>query len=1004
MHVYSTRRTQFLFLIALLLVFVSADIAMAREPGVSVAVSQSSVVVSASYAQPEVVSVGDGLVEPRIAEMPVYADAAGLPRLPQQQLTIVVPPGMEVADIKVSGRRTLVPGSHRLAWGHPPQPISSGAEVLADPDPAVYEASSAYPQAPAEMVKEGFFRGYRLATMRVRPVQWVGRTGELYAWRDVRVELALSPAATSADASVRGLAEDLVALSRIAENPETGFDYPAPMRDRADEPYLIICPEALRSAFSRLLDHRNASGMPGRIMTVEDIVASYPGADDAEKMREAIRDAYNERGTTYVLLGGDDQDGSGNRLVPYRGCLLNAGGYRYEDAPSDYYFGALDGTWNADGDNVWCEPDEIDYYSEVHIGRATVDTVTEADRFIDKVLAYEAGLAEDRRRDLVFMGESLDSSTWGGDSMDVTIGLIPEDEYDITRLYEKLGTFSRSAVIDNLNRGPHLTNHLGHANTGYVMGIYSSDVDGLTNESPFFSYSQGCDSGAWDQKFSGSSEAISEHFLTAEHAAFGVVMNVRYGWYSSASVWGPSQFLAHEFFDALFTEGFGRLGEANDDSRHDNASAAQSDAYRRWCFLETNLHGDPATPVQVGNRLEVVGQRAIEDDPVHGNVNGETDPGETIHIAVTLENLRDQDLSNVHGFIQPLTEGVTVRNHFAEWGSIAGGEQKESLAPHFSATVGVGCGEYATFSLEMRYGDGDVEHGTFTLLVGERTHEVLFEDDFESNQSWSVSGDCTDGDWVRDEPVGTMDGNAPSNPGEDATPDPGSRCYVTGNDGVSADDDDVDDGYAVLTSPTLDATGYLDLELGYARWYHVAPKTVPPSNSLKIEVSDDGGSSWQVLEDLPNDVTPWASKRFALESLLTLGPGIAMRVTAGERAGAARDVVVEAGLDDVIFEGTKAYCEAYESGASTPPAPVGNTLSVHRVGDHVRLEWQSCGAGGGHDAAEFYTVSRALSPGASADDVAEVCDPHFVDRDAAISLDYHEYVVTASNEAGCETP
>ena len=35
-------------------------------------------------------------------------------------------------------------------------------------------------------------------------------------------------------------------------------------------------------------------------------------------------------------------------------------------------------------------------------------------------------------------------------------------------------------------------NHLGHANTSYVMKLVNSDVDTLTNDNYFFIYSQGC--------------------------------------------------------------------------------------------------------------------------------------------------------------------------------------------------------------------------------------------------------------------------------------------------------------------------------------------------------------------------------------------------------------------------------------------------------------------------------------------------------------------------------
>jgi hypothetical protein len=129
------------------------------------------------------------------------------------------------------------------------------------------------------------------------------------------------------------------------------------------------------------------------------------------------------------------------------------------------------------------------------------------------------------------------------------------------------------------------------------MGIYRSDVDSLTNTDYFFAYSQGCMAGGFDQGHSGNSEAISEHFVYTEHGAFAVIMNARYGWYSPGTTHGPSQYFDYEFFDAIYTENIKNLGAANDDSKTDNAGAAMSNAYLRWCYLELNLHGDPHTEI-----------------------------------------------------------------------------------------------------------------------------------------------------------------------------------------------------------------------------------------------------------------------------------------------------------------------------------------------------------------------------------------------------------------------
>ncbi len=974
--------------------------ALAAEPRVTPL--DGALLVEGEFSAPRM-TPGERGVTPRIEGVPLAIGIPGAPSLPVETWTIVLPPGTRVAKVEALGKPTAWPGTFRLAWQSPPVPLGT-PPLEGEPDAAIYGSDALYPAQPVTLTGEGLYRGYRVATLRVSPVQVRAKSGELVVWPQLAARVTLTEEkAESGGLSPRGMLADRLGLARLALNPEGADAYGATKASRdPEEPYLIICPEVFRAEYQRLLDHRIARGMPGRIMTVEEIDAGFSGVDLPEKMRNAIIEAYQQRGTTYVLLGGDDVDDSGTSLVPYRGCLFDAGGHRYTDAPSDWYFGALDGSFNQDGDGIYCEPPEIDYYAEVHVGRATVDTLTEVERFIDKTLAYEAGIAEERRTDLVFIGESLDSSTWGGDSMDVTAGLIDENEYTISRLYQRDGTFSRSAVVDNLNRGPHLTNHLGHANPGFTMGIYRSDVDGLTNTSPFFSYSQGCDAGAFDQGFSGNSEAISEHFLTAEHGGFGVVMNSRYGWYNSGSTNGPSQYFAHEFFDALFTEQLGTTGEANDDSRHDNVGHAQSSEYLRWCFLETNLHGDPAVAVQVGGVLDIAATRVAEESPVHGNCDGETDPGETVRIAVTLENVRSQDATGIEAFLSSATPGVTVRDAWGQWPDLPGGESAENAAPHFAATLDVPCGTFASFTLEIHHSDGEIELEGFSLLVGERTHNVLFADDFEDDLGWEASGNCTTGDWERGEPVGTLETGRQANPEYDASPDPGEQCYVTGNGGGGPLDDEVDNGQAILTSPSLDASGYLDLQLDLARWFFVAPFTMPASAKMTIQASGDDGVSWVDLEEVIVSESAWKTASFSLADKITLGPGLRLRVIADEYEAMMRDTTVEAGLDDVVLEGTWTQCEDYGASCTMPPAPVGNTLRVERQGEHLRLSWQEPAGGAGHDPAAFYTVKRATAAGAAPAPLADTVSCQFVDADACPGESYCEYLVSAWNEAGEE--
>ncbi|MGC9307948.1 MAG: C25 family cysteine peptidase, partial [Thermoplasmatota archaeon] len=81
------------------------------------------------------------------------------------------------------------------------------------------------------------------------------------------------------------------------------------------------------------------------------------------------------------------------------------------------------------------------------------------------------------------------------------------------------------ALIDEMNQGTHIVNHLGHAGFGYVMKMYNDDVSSVTTDENFFIYSQGCNAGGFDNPY--GYDCIAEEFVTSPHGAFGAIMNAR---------------------------------------------------------------------------------------------------------------------------------------------------------------------------------------------------------------------------------------------------------------------------------------------------------------------------------------------------------------------------------------------------------------------------------------------------------------------------------------------
>ncbi len=537
----------------------------------------------------------------------------GRPLLPIKQVEVLVPFGTNVKNIQIHTKRTLMGSGYTVEWAQAPRPLCTDTTYSAQPDtkpdPRIYMKNTPYPAKTAEIISTARLYGYNILIIHLHPVQYLPLKKTLYYMSDIYLTVEFEDNSTqSVSPLYRYTAWDEKQVMRRVVNPDDVFTYPsspAPTKNTTSSlvdpsesyDYVIVTPQAFVSAFQRLADYKNSIGVATKIVSTEDIYNDYTGTDRADKIRNFVKDAYQNWGIKYLLLGGDDYDDSGNLLVPVRGCYLQAGSKTASDAPCDIYFGGLDGNWDNDGDGRYGEAGEVDYYTEVHVGRVTADTVEEINRWIDKDLYYEQHSGHPHLNRALWLGEKLDAYTWGSRSKDKILPLLP-DAYQVTTLYDRNGTWSRNDCINELNKGPHLVNHLGHASYSNVEKIYRSDVDNLTNDFYFFNYSQGCNAGGFDQDYSGNGEAISEHFIFAQNAAFAVVMNARYGWYTMGGTNGPSQAFDYEFFDAIFTEGIRNLGAANDDSREDNAGIAQNDNYYRWCYLELNLHGDPHTPIQ----------------------------------------------------------------------------------------------------------------------------------------------------------------------------------------------------------------------------------------------------------------------------------------------------------------------------------------------------------------------------------------------------------------------
>jgi len=540
-------------------------------------------------------------------------DQVGEPQLPVKLLHIALPPGSKVEQVVVTEAESqILPQEYHLFPAQPPQILSLTNEPISfiPPKPKVYSLTQEYPGKLIEYTKTGFLGGYQLAGILVYPVQYIPSQKKIRFYSHIEFKVRYSSGGkTPLPVMKRSKPGKVVyegIVKRAVLNPKSvSLNLKAEkitfsLLPPGDYEYVIITDPTFVSTFQALVDWKTKKGVPAKIVTTTWIYASYSGYDNAEKVRNFIKDAYQNWGTIWVLLGGD------TNMVPARiawAMDCEAGIYPDEnDIRCDLYFSDLDGTWDANGNHVYGEvEDSIDMYPEVFVGRASCSTVAKAQALVNKLLTYEKLPPTDYQTQMLFCAEVLwsDPYTNSGLAKDLIDEKYVPSQFDpITKLYEALGNESSTMVMAAMNEGQNIINHDGHANYS-VMGVgsgylYRSDMDGLHNH-PRNSilFSIGCWPAAFDY------DCIAEHFINNPNGGgVAFIGNSRYGWGSPGNPeYGYSDRYDQQFFAALFSRDFYHIGATVADMKTFYVPRSQQENVYRWCMYEINLLGDPEMPI-----------------------------------------------------------------------------------------------------------------------------------------------------------------------------------------------------------------------------------------------------------------------------------------------------------------------------------------------------------------------------------------------------------------------
>jgi hypothetical protein len=232
--------------------------------------------------------------------------------------------------------------------------------------------------------------------------------------------------------------------------------------------------------------------------------------------------------------------------------------------------------------------------------------------------------------------------------------------------------------------------------------------------------------------------------------------------------------------------------------------------------------------------------------------------------------------------------------YFIEWMDVVGTNQYEGVLP------AADCFDHWNFYFSVEESGGEEVYdpsyapATVYSTVVATGYSVLLDDNFETNQGWSVYSGADTGNWERANPEQVVSGDTITQPENDHSAS-GTLCYVTGAAaGSGAGSYDVDGGPTRLTSPVLNLAGG-DATVSYWRWYHISTEW---DDQLLVRISNDNGASWTTVEAV-SDRAEWTYVEWRVSDYVTPTSQVQVRFVADD---SPNNSLVEALVDDVRID------------------------------------------------------------------------------------------------------
>lgn len=604
------------------------------EIPVELTITESNIHVTLTY-DPQQFSVKQSVqdyqqVETKIAEMH-YGGQIGYPELPEQLVKIVAPANARFESVGYRAEQEVFAEKVKLIPVQPGRAISDKNEPkqFVEGKAEIYNQQELYPENAVRYLETEYFGPYKIFVFEVQPIAYAPAQQKLLLNKNISIFVNTTASDFRTEQRWNEPVFSDIVKNQVHNKEDMFAYYPNSQlwnQSSSRVKYLIVTSEELKDEFQALADWKTQKGVPAKVLTTHEIYSNYAGATDQVKIKNCIYDYYKNKGTMWVLLGGDDS------VVPDQNTsmLINLWfGNWYDDKtiPADLFYACFDKQfdWNLNGNDRVAEPqDNADLYPELFVGRASVRAAEHAQAYVEKTIRYEKNIpAKDFGDQLLLVGMKLWENWDGHSDADYWNETVYSDYIQPywsgtkKRFYDTdtdFGGPSYDINVDHfaeqVNRGYNFSYIIAHGNQGLFgmedgKGVYVEDAYKLrnTNKQGIF-YAVGCNVNAFDQELNTQETCLSEAFLRNPNGgAVAFIGNARLGWGKATQELHSSLLVGALFQKALYSAEDGydnhKLGVLF--AMNKASFASTEDDYLRHEQFSLNLLGDPELDVYTAN-------------------------------------------------------------------------------------------------------------------------------------------------------------------------------------------------------------------------------------------------------------------------------------------------------------------------------------------------------------------------------------------------------------------